>query len=93
MAAIGLPVSLTVAGDAYTTNARIMAIVWQGATSSGDTVELQQRGSGGTIWKGRTDSSQTYQGISFGRPGLACPSGFTLAQISNGEVLVYLLED
>jgi len=91
MAKIG-PVVMSVSGDQFVEGARILAILWEGATTSGDTVLLSDRVTGAVLWSGRTDSTQTYLGVNFGESGLHCPNGFKLAQISAGRVLVYLRE-
>ena len=88
------PVVLTVVGDAYIQPARILAILWEGATTSGDTAEVRSRTApDALLWKGRTNTTQTYQGVNLGAHGLAAPLGFRLAQLSAGQVLVYLRED
>ena len=87
--AIG-PVVLTNVADQFTDGCRIAAIVWEGATASGDAVVLRHRGTNELLWKGRTNTTQTYQGINLGPHGEHCPNGFYLAQISAGNVLVYI---
>ena len=84
------PVIMDGVGDQFVDGCRVAAIVWEGATTSGDTVELRNRTSNTTLWSGRTNTSQTYQGINLGPHGEHCPNGFYLAQISAGRVLVYL---
>lgn len=86
------PVIMSVAGDSFIQGARILAVLWEGATTSGDTTSLTERDTGALIWAGRTDSTQTYQGANFGEAGVHCPSGFRLQSISAGRVLVYLRE-
>ena len=92
MARIG-PIVLEVQGDEYIDPARINAIIWEGATTSGDTVELRERESGNILWPGRTSDTQTYLGANLGESGLHAPTGFRLTQISSGRLLVYLKED
>ena len=88
------PVVLSVQGDEYVNGARIAGIIWEGATTAGDTVEIRERDSGNRIWKGRTDTTNTYLGaVGIGARGVHAPSGFKLVQISAGEVSVYLEED
>ena len=84
---------MSVAGDSFTQSCRIASIVWEGATTSGDTALLSHRGTADILWPGRTNTTQTYLGISFPRPGLHCPNGFTLSQISAGRLMVYLNEN
>ena len=78
-------------GGAHPYNCRIMSIVWTGTTTAGDTCVVARIGSGATIWKGQTDTTNTYQGISLPRAGLHCPDGFSVT-CSAGTVLVYLRE-
>jgi hypothetical protein len=84
---------MQVAGDQFLPGARILAILWEGASSSGDTVLLVDRVTNEILWPGRTDSTQTYLGINFGPEGLHAPNGFKLQTISSGRVLVYLREN
>ena len=84
------PVILINVGDQFVSGCRISAIVWEGATASGDTVIVRHRVSNEVLWKGRTNTTQTYQGINLGPKGEHTPNGFYLAQISAGNVLVYI---
>lgn len=88
MAARG-PYILTTAGDVITTGLRVLAIIWEGATSAGDTALILDRGSNAVLWAGRTDASNTYLGANFGPEGIPCPDGVRLSQISGGRVFVY----
>lgn len=93
MAAQGTnPVILTAANDRFNRTCKIAAIVWESASTSGDTVHLVKNSDSLTLWKGRTDTTQTYQGIVFDA-GIPCDGGFSVAQISSGTVLVYLKND
>lgn len=92
MAQIG-PVVMSVAGDEFVDPARIAAIIWEGQTTSGDTVEVRSRVTNELIWPGRTDSTQTYLGATIPIEGVHAPHGFKLTQISAGRVLVYLREN
>ena len=84
------PVVLVNAGDQFISSCRIAAIVWEGATTSGDTVVLRHRTTNEVLWKGRTNTTQTYQGINLGPHGEHTPNGFYLSSISAGTVLVYI---
>ena len=86
------PVVMSVQGDAYIQPARILAILWEGATTAGDTVEVRERDSNALLWPGRASDTNTYVGANIGVEGIHAPSGFKLAQISSGRVLVYLRE-
>jgi hypothetical protein len=91
MAKIG-PVVMSVVGDVYTDSARILAILWEGATTSGDTVSINCPQTNALLWAGRTDVTQTYMGGNIGPEGIHAPYGFRLSQISAGRLLVYLRE-
>ncbi len=84
---------MSVAGDKFVQPARILAVIWEGATTSGDTVRITDPTSGKLLWPGRTNTTQTYQGANFGPEGLPAPNGFKLAQISAGQVAIYLREN
>ena len=87
------PVILSVAGDRYLSPARILLVIWEGASSSGDTVSLADRvDTSILLWAARTDTTQTYLGANFGPEGIHAPNGFTLKTISSGRLLVYLRE-
>ena len=85
------PIVMTVAGDVFEGGCRIGAFVWEGQTSSGDTITVTA-GSGDLLWACRAEGSQTYEIISFGLPGLHLPTGFRLSFVSNGRLLAYLVE-
>ena len=87
-----LPVVLDAVGDEYTDSARIRMIIWEGATTSADTAEIVCPLTNGTIWKGRTDATQTYLGAHFGDSGIPAPNGFRLKTLAAGTVTVYLCE-
>jgi hypothetical protein len=86
------PIVLQVQGDAYGQPAHISAIVWDGATTSGDRVVLRHLGTHELLWQGRTDGTQTYLGVSWAR-GLSAPRGFYADVLMNGMVMVYLQEN
>jgi len=85
------PIVLTAAG-ATVAPGRVLAIIWEGATTNGDTVELLHRGTSQRFWKGRTPDTQTYTGVSFAPTGIGAPTGLTVLQISAGEVQVFMSE-
>ena len=84
------PLTLSIVGDRYAFPCRIIAIVWEGSSTSGDTCLISQINDNSKIWRGRTDVTQTYLGVSFAAPGVHSPSGFILSQISSGIVSVYI---
>lgn len=86
------PFVLSVAGDAYPHACRILAVIWEGATTAGDTVTLNSIATGGVLWPGRANDTNTYLGANFGPEGIPCQSGFRLSQISNGTLYVYIRE-
>jgi hypothetical protein len=88
----GVPVIMAVAGDSYIEPCRIGKIIWEGATTAADTVEINWRLNGLRIWKGRASGTQTYLDVDFGIHGVPAPEGFRLTQISAGSVAIYLAE-
>ena len=83
------PIVLQTVGDVIIGRRRILGVIWTGATTSGDTVQLN----GGDFWEGRTVVAETYQGVVWSPYGIAVPEGgLRLTQISNGRVLVYIAE-
>jgi len=91
------PIVLTAVGQSYDDPARILAIVWEGATTAGDVAELRHRADADNpealIWPGRTNEAHTYQGVNLGPHGVHTPRGFVLRVLSAGRVLVYLREE
>jgi len=77
---------LTQAGETVNRSARLTGLVWEGATTAGDTCTVQVDGS--LFWRGRTDATQTYLGISFGVVGLYV-NQVVLNQISSGTLWIY----
>lgn len=86
----GAPVVMSVVGDTFTEGCRILVIIWDSASSVGDTVKLIDRVTNEVLWVGRTDSIATNQGANFGMEGLHCPNGFKLNQISSGSLYIYI---
>jgi hypothetical protein len=84
---------MSVAGDTFVKSARILAVVWEGVTSSGHSIELRDPVTSIVLWAARTSDTQTYLGINLGIEGLPCPNGFKLQQISAGRLFVYLREN
>lgn len=83
------PVILNAVGDEYTQPVEIRGVLWEGASTAGDTCELRERASGRLLFAGRAVGAQTWQGVVL---PLTAPSGFTLTQLSSGRVLVYVAE-
>lgn len=69
----------------------VTSVVWVGTTAQGDTCEVIETG-GNTFWKGQTDLTNTYLGITF-EGGQKISNGLTVSQISNGKVYIYFKED
>ena len=88
MAGIG-PVVMSVAGDTFIESARILAVLWEGVTTAGDTAELRCPVTGRLLWAGRTNDTNTYLGVNVGVEGIHAPYGFRLTSISSGMLLVY----
>jgi hypothetical protein len=83
------PIVLSVAGNTIKHGLRVLAIVWDANSTSGDRVALNDPASGEPIWSASTDSTQTYLGGNFGPSGIHCPDGLRLTQISSGNLYVY----
>ena len=82
------PVILTAAGQEQAGPVQIRGILWEGATSSGDTCELREIG-GRLLFAGRATGAQTWQGVVL---PLTAPKGIRLTQLSAGRLIVYLAE-
>ena len=87
------PIRMQVAGDVYRHGARILAFVWEGPSTAGDTAEIADPVSGARLWRGRANDVQNYVGLNAGFEGVHAPNGFMLKQISSGDVYVYLREN
>lgn len=88
MARVG-PVIMSVVNDQFIEPAAIRAVVWEGATTAGDTVEIREVSTNAILFKGRAITTQTWEGIILPQ---SAPGGFRLSQISSGTVYVYLAE-
>ncbi len=89
--AVQSPTVITASGSQITTPVRIMSIVWEGVTVSGDAVEVVHLdASQNLLWAARTDASQTYLGVAFGISGLPAPNGFKVTTLGNGRLLFYV---
>jgi hypothetical protein len=64
-------------------------VLWEGATTAGDTCELVERGSLRLLFAGRATGTQTWEGMIL---PMSAPKGLRLNQISSGRVIVYLAE-
>ena len=87
------PVVMSVVGDTFVKAARILALIWEGSTVAGDTVEVSDPVSGALLWPCRANDTNTYAGLNVGSEGIPCPNGFKLSKISSGRILVYLREN
>ncbi len=92
MSRIG-PVEITAAGvsGGYNQPCRIGAIIWDGASTSGDRVVLRHPETLELLWQARTDSTQTYIGVSLPTT-IHAPRGFFADRLDSGVLLVYLRE-
>ena len=91
------PLIFTASGDQYRFPFRVLAIVWEGSTSQGDTARLTKLNEDGTLgkllWPGRTNVTNTYQGINCGPKGIHVPFGLQCTGLTAGtQLLVYRLE-
>jgi hypothetical protein len=83
------PLLFTSQGQATAQVCCVAAVIWEGATTSGDTAELSKSDTAEIIWAGRTNTTQTYLGANLGA-GVLCPGGFSVSKLSSGRLLVYL---
>ncbi len=87
------PIVVRTVGDAYSDGCRLAGILWEGATTSGDRVELRCRQTNALLCALRTPETQTLLGITFPGKGIAAPYGFTLAVAPSGQTIqIYLME-
>lgn len=88
------PIVFTAAGQSYAPTCVVLAIIWEGVTASGDRAELMRDGvpSAQLLWAGRTDTTQTYQGLNMGPTGIQAPHGFHVTALTAGRLLIYLKE-
>lgn len=89
MPASQAPVLLEAVGDRYAFPCRIMAIIWEGATTAGDQVEIKDLVTGELLWPGRAADTNTYVGANFSSFNVGC-QGFIANMLDSGRVLVYL---
>ncbi len=84
---------MTAAGQEYDQPCRIMAVLWEGTTTLGDRVELKGRNESknALFWPGKTDTTSTYMGMTWERPGLHAPDGFKADRLDSGTVYVYVI--
>jgi len=71
----------------------VEAVIWEGATTEGDTCQLHHNGNGGRFWTGRALGTQTYIGIAFPGKGQKATNGIKVGQISSGRVYIYFREE
>lgn len=88
------PVVLRVAGDSYGPPSRIAMILWEGATTAGDRIELHDRRDNTLLVALRTPDTQTLIGFSGPQKGINAPYGFTLALAPSvaQNIQVFLME-
>ena len=85
------PIVFETANDAYISSSHVESFVWVGTTTAGDTAELRTADTNKLIWEGRTDTTNTYQGVSL-QSGVSCPGGFKAPILDGGKLIVYLKE-
>ena len=88
----GQPVIFQVLNDVYSDGARIAHIIWEGATSIGDQVELQDNDTNQVLWASRAVDVNTYLGMNFSPIGVGAPKGFKASLLDSGRLLIYLKE-
>lgn len=70
----------------------VLCIIWEGATSQGDTCRIDHIG-GGLLWEGIAVSAQTYIGVNLGPEGIESPNGIEVVTLESGRIFIYFLED
>lgn len=93
MAAIHGPVLFTTQDDVYTAACRIIAVVWEGATTAGNRVELRDPVNNLLFWAARANDTHTYAGLNVGPSGIHAPHGVQATTLEAGQVLLYLREE
>ena len=90
----GGPIVFTAAGQVHPFSCRIIGVLWEGATTAGDRVEIRGREDNlnSLLWACRTDTTNSFLGAIWGVPGVHAPDGFRAAVLASGNVLVYLSE-
>jgi hypothetical protein len=87
------PIVLRTVGDQYTDGCRLAGILWEGASSAGDRVELRCRSTNALLCALRTPDTHTLLGITFPAKGINAPFGFTLSLAPSGQTIqIYLME-
>ena len=85
---------LSAAGQEWDQPCRITGILWEGTTTAGDRVEVKGRNGSknAMFWPGKTDTTSTYMGMTWERPGQHAPDGFKAERLDSGILYVYLSE-
>ena len=88
------PILFTAVGQSYPQSCRVVGIIWTGATTAADRVVVAGVGPSQSkvLWDAMTDTTSTYLGAMFGRPGLHVPDGFRVELLMSGRLYVYLAE-
>jgi hypothetical protein len=85
------PVIFTQDNDAVTHPCRIVGVIWFGATTATDTVDIVSRVSGDLKWQGYATGTQTYAVCT--ALNVPCPEGIKAASwVAGTTALVYLGE-
>jgi hypothetical protein len=83
---------LTAAGQSIDRPFNLIAIIWTGATSAGNTVILKEVG-GDYVWEGRASGAHTYIGVTLPEDGVRLRNGLEVESIDAGSVYLYFQED
>ena len=90
------PVVLDTLGESFSVRSRILAVIWQGTTTAGDTAELwsveDEDYPEALIWAGQAADTNTYQGVNLGPVGIKAPGGFYAKVLDAGRLIIYLRE-
>jgi len=87
------PIVLRIVGDEFPDGCRLAGVLWEGATTAGDRVELRCPTTGALLCALRSPDTHTLLGLTFPAKGIAAPYGFRLAVApANQTIQVYLME-
>ena len=87
------PVVLQNIGDSYRQPARIAMIVWEGATTAGDRIEIRDYVTNDLLAAIRTPDTHTFTGFPAPPKGINAPNGFKLSLSPGSQMIqVYLVE-
>lgn len=85
--------TFTASGDQYPYGCRVLSITWRGTTTAADVARLRDlTNRNATLWEGQADGTNTYQGVSFGWPGMDVKRGLSVDLLPAGQITVVLAQ-